>query len=307
MRRVEQLIASARDLSQNTRYDKNSGILQRTFVQYLKNAQSKLVSGIINSSSKYFLVEELIDVVNGQEKYDYPEDIYLMSIDTIEWSNDSMNRQRSFIPLTKNVTKERVGSVSTGYPFGYIIHSDGFILSPPIESGVLRVNYNKDILQPEKRSGLVSAVTLAGQNLSAITVDPTETSFDLDYINQYNFLCVSDADGNIKAKNVRYTSASVAGVFTLLPQTLEDGQTIAVGDYITVGKNTVNAPQVSRICEPFLIQYMIYSAKFGDASKWTAEAKNEMKDLLGTILESFAHLDADITEVPITNYDYLMM
>lgn len=307
MRRVEQLISIARELSQNQNYDANSGISQKAFVQYLKNGHSTMVRNFINAKSKVLLKQSTSNVVAGQEEYDYPSDIWLQKIDTLEWSSNGSNDD--WIVLEKVVTKERLTSQGSGYPFGYITNESGVVLSPALDSGVLRFNYIRKPNSPEKRSGKISAVTLAGGALTALTVDVSEASFDASYIGQDYFLCIVDPKtGAQKMKDVSYDSVdSSTGVFTLSSHTYESGETAAVGDYITIGKHTANSPEFGDEVEDFLIQYMVYSAKFGDASKWTNEAKKQMNQLLGEIIESYSSPTADVSGIPILNTDYLMM
>ena len=110
--------------------------------------------------------------------------------------------------------------------------------------------------------------------------------------------------GNQKARNIEYTSMT-AGVFTLSPQTLGEGQTIAAGGYVLVGRNCVNQPQWPDICESFLLDFAVYTAKYGDSSQWTKEAKEYLKDSFTSLAQSFASPSDDIIDIAITNLDYI--
>lgn len=303
MKRLELLIEEARELSGNQRYDSDSGISQAVFVRYFKNAQDTLQKAIAVAKSKLLLTEEEITIVAGQEEYDYPSDIYLQAIDTMEYSDDNGNTWR---PLNKAIIKDR-STASSGAAYGYVPRENGFILTPPLANGIIRVNYIKKLPLLEKRSGYISAVTTVGGQITAITLDVSETSFDATYLNKQNYLCIVDKFGDRKVKNVLYTSVnSGTGVITLPSNhTLGDGESVAVGDYITVGEDTYNRPDLEDICESFLIDYSVYSAKFGDMSKWTAEAIQQMNMNLSSLIESFARPNDDITQIPITNTDFL--
>lgn len=302
MRRTEQLIERARELSGNTRYDSDSGATQTLFVQNLKTAQASLVRSIINSKCKFFMTSSTTAIVNGQEAYSYPSDIYLRSLDTLEWAQDNIN----YIRVEKTIVKERMSYDVAGYPFGYIPRYSDILLNPPITNGTLRFNYNKRINAPEKRSGKITAVTASSGSISAITVNTSEASFDATYINQDNTLCVVDKYGVQKALNIDYTSVSSStGVFTLSSQTLSGS--VAVGDYVTVGANTCNKPELDDACEDYLITFMEYLAKYGDASKWSRECKENLKEITGELINNFNLLSDDITSIPITNIDYISM
>lgn len=301
MKRLEQLIDMARTLSQNTVYDSNSGVPQKVFVQYFNNAQDLLMKNIVNMKSKYFKTSETVNVVNNQETYAYPYNIYMHSIDTIQWYNQATGIY--YQNLTQSYTKEKVTSTA-GYAFGYILQDDGYHLNPPINNGILQVTYNRTVPRLQTKNGIVTAVTINGSNvLSALTV-ATTGSYDEDQINDDYFLCIVDKYGNQKARNIEYTSVA-GGTFVLSAQTLGTGQTISVGDYVVVGKNTVNLPQWPDICETFLLDYAVYSAKYGDSSSWSKEAKEYMKESFVTLSGSFANPSDDVTDIMINNLDFI--
>lgn len=306
MKRLESLIRIARELSQNTRYDSTSGLSQVVFNRFFKNAQDNLYKGIQNTKSKFYLKEVTESVVASQQEYDYPFDIYLRAIDTIEWSQyTSITNENTWIVLDKAIEKERLSN-NNGWPFSYIVKEDYYLLNPPLESGSLRINYIRKLPEIEKRSGRVSAVTMSGQTLSALTIDPAEESFDPSYLNTENYICIVDMYGRLKARGITYTSVnSTTGVFTLSSQTVVDSGTIAIGDYVCVGEYSVNLPEMADICESYLIKHAVYEAKYGDSSNWTSAAIRDMDVCLKGIIDSYARLSDDITQVPITNVDYL--
>jgi hypothetical protein len=302
MRRVELLIDAARKLSQNTRYDETSGVPQDVFVQFLNNAQDSLTMQVQNLKTKYFKEQVIVDVVPGQEVYDYPDHCYLQNLDTIQWTDSRTGTY--WQTLYKSVTKEKV-TIQPGYPFAYIPYHDGFHLNPPIINGQLYITFVKTPLRLQKRAGQITVATIVGDNLTALTVNPALSDYDPTEINFQNYLCVVDKFGRVKASNILYDSVAVAtGVFTLSPFDLE-GATIAVGDYILIGENMVNLPEWGTICEGYLIKHMVYEAKYGDSSAWTKEARDDMNAYFGLLSSSFAQLTDDITDIPVTNLDYV--
>jgi len=302
MKRLELLIDMARKLSQNTRYDSDSGVPQDVFVQYFNNAQDSLLKEVVNLKTKYLMKQVSVDVVPGQTRYDYPSDIYMQHLDSVQWFDRS--NPTYYQTLYKSYPKERVTN-QTGYPFGYIMQRDGIYMNPPINNGILQFTYIQKPDRLQKRGGKITVATQGGGSLSALTVDPAEASFDLSEINADNFLCVVGKDGAVKARNVPYDSCDVAGVFTLSPFLIPSGESIAVGDYITVGQNTTNIPQWDDICESYLLKYAIYNAKYSDGSAWSQEARQDMAASFQSLSGSFSSLSDDITDVPITNLDFL--
>lgn len=302
MKRVELLIDMARKLSKNTRYDSDSGVPQDVFVQYFNNAQDSLLKEVVNLKTKYLLKQLDVDVVPGQTRYDYPDDCYMQHIDTIQWF-DTRN-PTYYQTLYKSYPKERVTN-QTGYPFGYVMHRDGVYMNPPINNGILQFTYIHKPDRLQKRGGLISVATQGGGSLTALTVNPAEASFDETEINAQNYLCVVGKDGAVKARNIPYDSCSALGVFTLSPFAIPSGESVAVGDYIVVGPNSTNIPEWDDICESYLIKHAVYEAKYSDGSAWSQEAKDDMARSFASLSGSFSTLSDDITQIPITNLDFI--
>jgi hypothetical protein len=300
MRRLELLIEIARENTQNSRYDANSGISQRRFAQMFQNAQDFIVRSAVNAKSKMFLTQELVTVVNDQEEYSYPADIYMQNIDTMEWSSNGTN---DYITLERCITKDRY-TRQTGYPFGYWTRNTGYCMTPPLTSGTLRVNYIKNPKRLEKRSGEVVSTT--GTPITSITIDTGDASHDPDYINKFSYISIVDKYGNIKADNIPITAAS-GGTITVASYTLGSGETISAGDFVICDQNSCNIPQMSDILESVLIKHVEYQVRYGDSSKWSAETKQDLNESVMQIIESFGKNTDDITQVPIINTDFLAM
>ncbi|KHD88835.1 MAG: hypothetical protein OM95_06885 [Bdellovibrio sp. ArHS] len=300
MQRVENLITIIRKMTGNTRYDSDSGIPQDVMVQNLNDAQDFLAKQVHNLKTKFFDITVEVPVVSGQRMYDYPEDCYVRDIDTIQWSDS--NSGVYFKTLYKSYTKEKV-TRQLGYPFGYLTRHDGIEFNPPVTSGIFYFTYGKTIPKLQKKSGQITVATVAGGNLTALEVATTEP-YDETEINSDFFLCVCDKYGNVKARNIEYESCA-GGIFTLNPFTLGSGDTVAVGDYILVGKNTTNVPEWPDACEPFLRKYAIYQVRYGDASKWSKEALDDMTTEFEMISGVFARPSSDMADIAITNLDYI--
>jgi len=303
MRRLELLIDTARELTQNTRYSETSGISQKLFVEYFNHASESLNREVTNSKSKFFLKQTLMTVVSGQEQYDWPKDIFIFNIDTMEWSQNG----RDYITLYRGDTKDRFNT-TVGYPYGYIPRNDGFLLAPSLNSGTLRLNYIKQPSRLEKRSGKISAVTVTNGVLTALTINAAEASFDYAYLNRDNFISVVDKFGVQKAKHIIFdTVNSTTGVFTLSPFTLDDGDTIAVGDYVCSGYDSTNLPEYPTTAEDFLKKHVEYECKYGDSSKWNQEARDNLVSIANQIITSFGQNTNDVVQIPIINCDYLFI
>lgn len=302
MRRLEILIDLARELSQNQRYDANSGVSQKLFTHYFQSAQDSLLKQVVNAKTKYKLTQEIVPVVNGQELYSYPSDIYLNNIDTIEWTQ-TIDGNLGWVTLDRCITKDRQ-TIRTGYPFGYWTRHDGFLVTPPLQYGFLRVNYIAKMKRLEKRSGKITTVT--GTPITSITLDLTEASYDPNYIAMYDYITIVGSDGTQKTPSIPITSVA-ANVINIPNYVLQTGETVVAGDYVLAGSDTVNISEFPEICETYFLKYVNYCAKYGDSSSWSKETKTDMTQCFGEIVDSFKLLTDDITYIPITNLDYLSM
>lgn len=299
MRYLEQLIDRARELSQNTRYDANSGISQKTFVQFFQNAQDFVMREVVNSKSKYFLHPLIVPIVGGQQDYDYPDDIILQGIDTIEWSDDL----QTWLTLEKNITKDRTVTI-VGYPYGYYLTRTNYILTPPIQYGWLRVTYNRRPKRLEFRAAQVSSTT--GAPITSITTNGSFANQDMDYINQFSSITVVGKDGAIKVADMPITSAS--GTTIVVPSyTLASGESIVSGDYILAGGNSTNVPNFDDMVESFLILHATYQAKYGDSSQWSKATKDDVMNHFKQIIAAFSTLSEDVNHIGIINTDYLAL
>ena len=298
MRYLEVLIDEARALSGNTRYDSDSGVSQRLFRQYFQNAQDFLVMEIINSKSKYQMAKETVTIVSGQSEYDYPSDIILQGIDSIQYSTDGVNWGR---PLVKNISGDR-RRVSSGSAYGYTLNRDNYELTPPIATGYLLLSYNRRPKRLEKRSAKVVSTT--GTPITSITIDTSYSQHDPTYIDLFDSVTIVGKNGVVKVANMPITAAS-GSTITVDSYTLANGEAVAAGDYVLAGGDAVNIPEFDDIAESFLILHVNYQAKFGDASKWTSEAKEAVGGHAAKLVQMFNTVSEDIVQVPIINADYL--
>lgn len=302
MKRVEQLIDIARKLSQNTRYDSQSGVPQDVFVQYLNNAQDSLMMEVQNLKTKYFKKLVIVPVVAKQEKYSWPDGCYMQHVDTIQWTDSPSGTY--WQTLFKTTTKEKI-TIQPGYPFAYVPHEDGFYMNPPITRGSLYVTFMDTPQKLQKRAGKINGVGVSSGLLNSLTLDITEASFDLDELNSDNYLCVVDKFGALKAKNIIYDGVDQTGNVNVTPYTMGTS-TISDGDYVCVGPNVVNIPsRWPEVCEGYLIKHMVYEARMGDASSWTAPAREDMAMYFQKLSASFSTLSDDVTDIPLNRLDYL--
>lgn len=309
MKRVELLIDEVRALTGNQRYVDSattpSGVSQNVMVRSLKAAQAALYQAIEGTKKAVLEREIIVPIVPNQEFYSLPRDIYLQNINTMQWTYNGSDYNQGWIDLWAAIPKDRQFN-QPGYPMAYMLQGDRFAMVPPVSTGTLRLTYTHRIPDLEKRSGQISDVTIVNGVVTAITLDPQESSFDSSYLNKLQSLCVCGKYGEVKTLNVLFDDVDeFTGFVDMLPFALSDGETIVVGDYVTAGNWTGNVSTLPDNCENYLIKHSTYLIRYENASNWTAEAKSDLAMTLQSVLESFRAPTTDIIEIPITCCDYL--
>ena len=309
MRRIELLIEQARRDSDNTDYSDSTGLQDEDFCEWASNAQEQLQSLISAVNAPLFQETKLINSVAAQEAYDLPEMLHLGAfVENIEFSSNG--QEENFEDMDEIELRERPQGL-TGNPENYVLQSGQFLASPAPtnDSGVFRVTYQKVLPRIDKRRGKVSAVTLATDTITALTLDPTELSGDdVEKSVNVGFLSVVDKYGTVKMKGIPISDIdTTTGVVTVDSDfTFEDGETIDVDDYVVAGEFHSSHSSLPRQCERYLLSYMTWKALKRDSSYDSKEGKEELDGLEAKILEAYKKPNKISRGIPIINDEYLM-
>ena len=301
-KRVDKLILAARRLTENEEFSDTSGIGDEELLQYINDGQYRIFSLITEKHPNVFLKESpLITVVKDQEAYPFPDDIFLENrIRTVEYSPTS---------LAKNLVRLRAASLESrtvsfsGFPDSYIRRSGEVLLSPiPNQAGVLRFNYQRRIASLDKRRGKISAVTLdnTAKTITSLTIDVSQSDFDLGELSSNDFICIINVKGDQQMTRIQLDSInSSTGVVTVNSDfVFEEGETITVGDYVTIGYNSSTHSELPVVCERYLIAYLGWKIFKRDSSEDNFEQRNELKSMETDIIASFSDITDDITYIP---------
>ena len=282
-----------------------SGVSNELLLQFLNEAQSHLQASITSAFPAYFYASEVVTIVGGQEAYSVSGALFNNSkIVQVEYSFDGS--AAGYRPLKQRSLYER-NNDQFQEPLYYILFNNQILLNPiPATSGfsTIRITYYRSLPRMTLRASSVASRTLVSQSLSALTLSTTgdDTTTLALGISEDPFLCFSDVYGTVKAKNITYSAYDTGtGVVTLSPspQTLPTGDTIAVSDWVTVGKNTCTHSQLPDDCERYLIAYGAKRAANQNSSSDEVAADEHMKIIEADILANFAPVSADIEAVPV--------
>jgi hypothetical protein len=308
LKRANFLILQARRMTNNETFSSEEGIGNEELLAYLNNGQDRLFRRIVAVHPKLFIKEKTISAVMNQESYNLPDDVlHWNAITSIEYSYTGLDRDYS--PLRKGTITDRSPD-SEGVPSRYIMRSGKFLASPiPNNSaGSFRVSYVRRIQKLDLRRGRVLTVTLDTTNkqVTALTLDVGQIDYDFEKIQENDYLCVVDRNGEIQMADVLFDSLDEdTGAITVSSDFVyQTGETIAVGDYIVLGKNTSTHSELSDDCDGYLEEYVSKKINHRDSSDDFAVSDKELKGMEDDIVDSFSEVEQDVTFIPEINEDY---
>lgn len=298
MRRAELLLKQVQRATENERVGTNDGISLEEYYQYFNDAQKIIQREILKVNNKAFRTSTTWSA-DGTEDYDLPFDYFARNqVATLEYS-ESGNAEH-YRRLEQVTQLERFSDV--GRPSQYIMQGKTILVNAYPSSGSFRLTYAQRLPDVDERRATVASRTLSGS--FALTALALSGYTDADYL-LADHLCVCDFNGVIKARGIPYTGVTT-GVVTIQGSsyTLPTGYTtLPVGDYVTLGAYSSTHFQLDDSCEDFLLAYCQKRILNRDASLDANDITSDMMQMLQGIVDVYSD-DADVNEVPVTNYDY---
>jgi hypothetical protein len=271
--------------------------------------RDRVYSNILKVYPNEFLVKKVTNTTTAVSTYSIPVDCYLGSkIKILEYScnGDPVN----YYVLDKGVSRERCNAAIGATQF-YIREGSNVILNPPPISGAaLRFTYFQKLPFLDLRRGKVLSVALdnVGQTITSLVLDVgTITPDDMLAIANNGYMTVVDKDGIVQMNQIPIASIDTdTGVVTLDgPFTFSSGQTISVGNWVCIGKNSTTHSQLDDSCERYLIAHCNWKIQKRDSSNDSIEANEELTSMLADIVEAYKDADEDVDYITILDVDYL--
>ena len=300
MRYLQRIIDQVRRQTENTDVDEFVGIQDSEFIQYLNDAQYHLQASIVHQHPRVFIKEAILDAVADQEKYTLPSDCFLKNkVHNVEYS--STGNEKDYYVLEEDTIKRRTSGI-TGAPIKYIRLAGQILLSPePSTSGKIRINYVQRTRELDLRgSTITSSDTISSSTTWDITLDDSTTI--LASLSEHDYICIVDSDGVSVVKNIPVSSISLTTI-TCAAHTVDtvEGETttsIAADHYVVGGKDTTTHCDLPRSVERFLIGYCAWKILKRDSSVDSTEALQELTNMQGEIVASYAMISDDIQYIP---------
>jgi len=310
VKRVDQIISSIRERTRNLNYSRDAttgevreGISDDLILEYLNEAQDHLQASILAVYPNEFDKTIVIPISGGQEEYEITDRIFinnkLISIQYRASGGDS-----DYSPLDQLMFRDR--NTTRGYPSYYIRRGNKILLNPVPQSSVgdIRVAFYRELDDVDIRRGTISSHTATATQLTALTLQTSDD--DALSLANADYLCINDRYGTVTMYNIPITSYdSATGVVTFSAFTFATGETIANGDYVTVGKYTTTHSKLPDNCERFLRMYAQKRVLITDESATSMEEDGELVNIKQDIITSFADESRDIKMFPIVDVDIM--
>jgi hypothetical protein len=305
-RYVSYLIEDVRESTENEEFSDTFGIKDKEFLRFLNDAQYRIHSLIIQKHPSVFMKESVTSITADQEVYTLPIDTYAGNrVVQVEFSTTGLDTD--YYPLRpSSLYRRNKGAI--GDPTHYIRKAGTVLLSPvPANSvGSLRITYSHKLPKLDLRRGSVATVVLTSSAITTLTLDVSTDSVDSTTLDKFTRMTIVDEEGNVQMKNIKFTNAdSGTGVVTIDSAfTFESGETISVGDYVVAGAVSSTHTELDDMVERYLIAYATFKILHRDSNVDSDKQQQVLLAMESEIVESFAELTDDITEIPnIISYD----
>jgi len=308
MRRVEHLLLQIRRHTENVQQSATDGITDLELIEALNNAQESMTARIHMTNNKLLADELEYTSVASQEAYDLPFNIFSNS-HIIDMSWATSGAYADLISLEKVGFKERIRD--TGYPSKYILKGSKVLFNRiPQASGELGVmTFNPRLPRLDRRSGQVTVATLdtVTKTITTLTLSSAITpTLANAYFDQTDYLTVVDRDGTIKMKSIPIDSVDTGtGVVTVAAGFVyATGETIAVGDYVCLGKYASTHSQLPETCERFLLAFGYKRVFLRDCSDDYLLQSKELQEMMDEITEVIGMESSDVEYIPLLDTDF---
>jgi len=294
MKYVADLITRVREHTLNTGNTATSGILDSHFLNYLNDAQDRLVSLIHQTGSNLFETQTEISLVGAQRTYSIPVAAVLKNrVKLVEIS--STGNVKDYVPLRKESFRQLIND-QIDFPVSYSLVNGSIYLSPvpQTSTGKIRVTYTRRLDALDIRRGSVASKTDSGTQITALTLNTSDD--DTTALAASTYLCVCDRDGAVTMYNLRYDSYnSTTGVVTLTGAafTYATGETIAVGDFVTTQPYSTTHSDLDDLAERYLVKYAVMEIlSIEDSSADFAQAQQILNAMEQELVAAY-HPDGD--------------
>lgn len=266
------------------------------FIKALREASQRLNTYLVTSCEQVFSTSKDI-AATGVNNYALPEDVYAEQF-VYEVYFSETGKEGDLYPLDHY--PRRLFSEYAGYPSKYSIYQSRLWLDCQIRSpGILRVEYEQIQPLPDLPRGTVLSRTLSATQITTLQLDTgTVNQNDTQRLDDAQFVCTHTKRGARTMKAIPVNGYDVgSGQFTIDPYTFAAGETVNIGDIITLGRNTTTHLDYDIICETFLVEYLRTEAELIDSSIDYADIQRKLDRILAEIAGVYNALPSGPTKI----------
>lgn len=285
------------------------GISDEDFLRYGNFALEKAFAIIIATKPTAYEASKIIDLVVGQMEYTIPDRVYLNeSIKDVKYSNSGEDRDFHEI---REISLSRRRDVD-GVVRNYIRHAGQLIFTPKnnIAGAKVKVTYDRQPDSLDLRRGQISSHSIYQGQLEAAGFFLDTSTVDAAALARAQYLCVNDSFGNVTMYNIPIDSYNATtGEITLkdgVNFTFADGESIADGDYVTVGQYTTTHCKLNQIVERYIAQYIEYRIFRRDSADDAKQSKQDMDETIAELRLAYADVPKDEVDIQIDNQSIML-
>lgn len=288
--------------------NEQEGIRNDQLLRWLNEAQND-IQRAIQSVNPGMFTDRLVQAVSGSAYQTLP--FYTM-LDgrVLKCEYGKSNTDSDYYKLSLEIIQQALeGFSSSGgnySPRYYTNEGRRIRLEPVPTSGYLRLTHKKRVPDLNVRQGTIASnvKNVAETELQSITL-ATDGFLDETVISNNQYLCICDAEGNQTATNVYYTSYESSTRTISIDNHSLATDTIANGDYITIGQYASTHCQLPYECKDYLISWANVKALAHDDNFEQAEAEKAVRNgFRQTILEAYSSESADCELLPVTHPEW---
>lgn len=287
MRRTEYLLTEIRNSTDNV----DSAIKDAELISYLNYGQKLIQNIVFAANVKADIFKEVVEYdANESGIYTLPDDKFgVNSLSLVEGRFGLDNVNSGYRPI------ERVDKSEAANMFGYYTENDKVVLTGlniNLQVVRVRITYFRALPRMDKRWGKISAVN---SGVSLVLTDNDVLASTVD-----DYCTVVDKFG-AKVRGDIYIDTFSGATW----QTTDALTGVTPNQYVTMGKNSVNASLLPDECETYLLDYVrqrIYTRNvYEDSAKQVYFTDQQKADIAAL----FSNNQKDIIYPPITDTEYL--
>lgn len=278
-------------------------------LRFINYANQRLWSLILQTNPGSFQKETTISTVVNQRAYTPDANVYMkerfVKVEYKETTNDN-----DYYRL-KEMKQSEYMARPVSIPVGYIRRSGQILPNPPIsvDTGTFRLTYEAAPNTIKQKVGVIASVTDTGSAVTAIALDTSSDDETTLAAADFDFICITDIFGNSTMLNIPVTAyTSGTGAFTMSSHTYEDGEAIAVGSYVTLGKYTSSTSNLPDLCERYIQAYATWKclARTTASPEKISHFKDEVELSEEDIIKSYQEPDKDDDDIVISQPELML-